>query len=65
MSIESGTPRKWSLWATHPKRLGCIAELYATSAVAEVRADHLRDAGYTVEIVLSNVASTNVPIVRT
>lgn len=51
--VSEGTPGKWSLWATHPKRLGGIAELYATTAAASARAADLRQAGYLVEIFLS------------
>lgn len=50
---SEGTLGKWSLWATHPERLGCVAELYATTAAAAVRAADLREAGYKVEIFLS------------
>ena len=55
--VPEGTPGKWSLWATHPKRLGSVAELYATTEAAATRAADLRQAGYTVEIVLSNPAT--------
>jgi len=48
-----GTPGKWSLWARHPKRLGSIAELFATTAAVAARAADLREAGYIVEIFLS------------
>jgi hypothetical protein len=51
--VSEGTPGKWSLWATHPKRLGGIAELYATEASVSARAGDLRQAGYKVEIFLS------------
>ena len=48
-----GTPGKWSLWATHPKRLGAVAELYPTTISVSARAADLRQAGYTVEVILS------------
>ena len=48
-----GTPGKWSLWATHPKRLGAVAELYATTGAAAARAADLREAGYSVDITAS------------
>lgn len=51
--VEEGTPGKWSLLATHPKQLGAVAELYATTGAAEVRATALRVIGYTVEVTLS------------
>jgi hypothetical protein len=57
-----GTPGKWSLWATHPERLGGVAELYATTAAAAVRAADLRQAGYTVEIFLSRSDWRSLPI---
>jgi hypothetical protein len=50
---SEGTPGKWSLWATHPKRLSGIAELYATEASVAARAVDLRRAGYLVDIFLS------------
>jgi hypothetical protein len=50
---SEGTPGKWSLWATHPERLGGIAELYATEASVSARAGDLRQAGYKVEVFLS------------
>jgi hypothetical protein len=53
LMVPEGTPGKWSLLATHPKRLGSIAELFATTAAAAARAGDLRRAGYTVEIFLS------------
>jgi hypothetical protein len=53
MTVEEGTPGKWSLLATHPKYFGAVAELYATPGAAEVRAAALRLAGYTVEVNLS------------
>ena len=64
MSKEPDALRMWSLWATHPKHLDCIAELYATTAEAGVRADQLRESGYSVEIILSNMASSSGPIVE-
>ena len=51
--VPEGTPGKWSLWATHPKRLGGIAELYATIGAASGKAADLRQAGYVVEVFLS------------
>jgi hypothetical protein len=51
--VPEGTPGKWSLWATHRKRLGGIAELYATTSAVAARAADLRQAGYIVEIFLS------------
>jgi hypothetical protein len=53
-----GTLGKWSLWATHPDRLGAIAELYATKVAASVRADDLRQAGYDVAVTLTKAPST-------
>ena len=61
MSTKSSTAG-WALWATHPRHLDCIAELYATPAEAGLRASQLREAGYSVEIVLSNMTSTSSPI---
>jgi hypothetical protein len=55
MALE-GTPGKWSLWATHPKRLGGIAELYATEACVSARTSELRQAGYLVDIFVSRPA---------
>jgi len=55
--VSEGTPGKWSLWATHPKRLGGVAELYATEASVSARAGALRQAGYKVEIFLSRLGS--------
>jgi hypothetical protein len=49
MALE-GTPGKWSLWATHPERLGGVEELYDTAAEAAARVADLRGTGYTVEI---------------
>ena len=46
------TPGKWSVWATHPRRLGAIAESYPTTVAAAARAADLRQAGYTVEVTL-------------
>ena len=51
--VPEGTSGKWSIWATHPKRLGGIAELYATEASAVARAADLRQACYLVDIFLS------------
>jgi hypothetical protein len=51
--VPEGTPGKWSLWASHPKRLASIAELFATTRAAAARAADLRQAGYTVEVFLS------------
>lgn len=51
--VPEGTPGKWSLWATHPKRLGGIAELFATEPAAIARAIELRRAGYFAETFLS------------
>jgi hypothetical protein len=53
--VPEGTPGKWSLWARHPKRLGGIAELFATSGAAATRTADLRQAGYAVEIILSRL----------
>jgi hypothetical protein len=55
MAIEESSPGKCSLFATHPKRMGAVAELYATIEAADVRADALRLTGYTVEVTLSKV----------
>jgi len=52
--IHESTPGKWSLWATHPRRLGGIAEWFATEASANARADELRRAGYFAEAFLSH-----------
>ena len=54
--VPEGTLGKWSIWATHPKRLGGIAELYATEASVAARAADLRHAGYLVDIFLSRPA---------
>ena len=54
--VPEGTSGKWSIWATHPKRLGGIAELYATEASVAARAADLRHAGYSVDIFLSRPA---------
>ena len=54
--VPEGTSGKWSIWATHPRRLGGIAELYATEASAAARAADLRHAGYLVDIFLSRPA---------
>ena len=51
--VPEGTPGKWSLWARHPKRLGGIAELFATTEAAAARAADLRQAGYLVQVFLS------------
>lgn len=59
--VAEGTAGKWSLWATHPKRLGGIAELYATEAPAASRAAELRQLGYKVEIFLSRPGLTSQP----
>ena len=42
-----------SIWATHPKRLGGIAEFYATEASLAARAADLRQAGYLVDTFFS------------
>ncbi|MDP2368149.1 hypothetical protein [Rhodoferax sp.] len=55
MTVEEGTPGKWSLLATHPNQFGAIAELYATTGAADVRANALRLLGYTVEMTLSKL----------
>jgi hypothetical protein len=57
MALE-GTPGKWSLWATHPDKLGAIAELYGTRLAATARADDLRQAGYDVAVTLAKAPST-------
>jgi len=57
---SEGTPGKWSIWATHPERLGAIAELYSTTTAAAARAADLRQAGYTVEVTLVKPTSTKV-----
>jgi hypothetical protein len=54
--LSEGTLGKWSLWATHPKRLGGIAELHSTEASVAARAADLRQAGYLVDIFLSRPA---------
>jgi len=54
--VPEGTSGKWSIWATHPKRLGGIAELYATEASVAARAADLKRAGYLVNIFLSRPA---------
>ena len=53
--VKEGTVGKWSLFATSPKRFGCIAELYATSVAAAARAAALRQDGYTVDVTLSKL----------
>jgi hypothetical protein len=52
MPVEDRSPRNWSLWATHPAKLGCIAECYPTMTVADERAKSLRLAGYSVDVAL-------------
>lgn len=47
--MEYDTFGGWSLWATHPYRLGGIAEVFATEASADSRAGHLKRLGYVVE----------------
>jgi hypothetical protein len=47
--VPEVTSGKWSLWATHPHRLGGIAEVFAIEATAEARASHLRRMGYVVK----------------
>ena len=54
--VPESPPGKWSLWATHTKRLGGIAELFATEASVAARAGDLRQAGYLVDIFLSRLA---------
>ena len=54
---HEGTPGKWSVWATHPDRLGAVAELYATMVAAGARADDLRQAGYDVAVTLTKAPS--------
>ena len=56
--VPEGTPGKWSLWATHPARLGAVAELYPSTVAAAARAADLRQAGYTVEVTLSKGLAT-------
>jgi hypothetical protein len=51
--VHEITSGKWSLWATHPNRLGGIAEVFDTEAYADVRASDLRRVGYVVETFLS------------
>ena len=51
--VDESTLGKWSVWATHPNRLGGIAELFATEALADARASSLRKVGYRVETFLS------------
>jgi hypothetical protein len=53
--VPEGTLGKWSLWATHPKRLGAVAELYATEGEVDARATDLKHAGYTVAVTLSKL----------
>ncbi len=53
--VDEVTPGKWSLWATHPRHLGGIAELHATEAAAAVRAAQLRKEGYSVEVSLAKL----------
>jgi hypothetical protein len=55
MTVEEGTPGKWSLLATHPKHFGAVAELYATVGAANTRAASLRLAGYTADVTLSKL----------
>ena len=55
--IAEGTPGKWSLWATHPERLGALAQLYSTMAAAAARAAELREEGYSFEIIPSTLGS--------
>jgi hypothetical protein len=51
--VRESTPGKWSIWATHPHRLGGIAELFATEASTDARASELKRVGYIVETFLS------------
>lgn len=57
MTVEEGTPGKWSLLATHPRHFGAVAELYASTGAADVRAVALRLRGYTVDVMLSKLGS--------
>ena len=50
MPVEECIAGRWSLFATHPKYFGVIAELYVTADAADVRATALRLVGYTVEV---------------
>jgi hypothetical protein len=54
--VSERTSGKWSIWATHPRRLGGIAELHATEASVAARAVDLRNAGYVVDVFLSRPA---------
>ena len=57
--VPEGTPGKWSLWATHPARLGGIAELYATQSGAQEREVALKRDGYTVAVTLSKLRAND------
>jgi hypothetical protein len=60
--VHESSLGKWSLWATHPNRLGGIAELFATEAIADARASDLRKAGYKVETFLSRPGKQAMPV---
>ena len=51
--VREGTLGMWSLWATHPQRVGGIAEVFATEIAANARASELKRAGYFAETFLS------------
>ena len=56
---EQDTSNRWSLRATHPERLHAVAEIYATTSAAAARAADLRQAGYTVEMMPSDLPRTD------
>jgi hypothetical protein len=60
--VYERTLGKWSLWATHPNRLGGIAELFTTEAYADARASDLRKMGYRVETFLSRPEKQAMPV---
>lgn len=59
--VHENTPGKWSLWATHPHRLGSIAEFFETEASADARAIDLKRVGYKVETFLSQPGPRAMP----
>jgi hypothetical protein len=59
--VYGNTPGKWSLWATHPHRLGGIAESFATEASADARASDLKRVGYKVETFQSRLDQRAMP----
>jgi len=59
MKVDEGTPGKWSLWATHPTRLICVAELHSTIGAAETRAALLTLEGYKADIFLAKIRAND------